>query len=53
MKEQWNIEYVDGGARCGDCGRFAQCRVNKNGWYFYLCDDCLAEYDKEENEVEE
>lgn len=50
--EKWDIEYVEGGARCADCGRWANYRVIKDGYRFYICRDCIAEYEKEENEDE-
>ena len=53
MKHETKIEYVPGGARCGDCGRWANYRVIKNGYLFYICSDCISEYEEEESEGEE
>ena len=44
------IKYVEGGAQCADCGRWAHYRVIKDGYMFYICSDCICEYE-EESEV--
>ena len=38
---------------CCDCGRTGNYTVNKNGYQFTVCSDCIHNYSDEEDEVKE
>jgi Zn-finger protein len=38
---------------CCDCGRTGNYIINKNGYQFTVCSDCVYNYSDEEDEVKE
>lgn len=51
-QEAWKITSYFGLKSCCDCGRTSHYTVNKNGYQFTVCSDCLQNYSDEEEKTE-
>lgn len=52
-KQKMTIKSYFGSKRCCDCGQTGNYIINKNGYQFTVCADCVQNYSEEEEQEEE